>query len=126
MPWSWPPGASRAFLSRATERFELWAHTSQGRAYADAVVELLDPSQQLFGSRVVVQGVLAKRLLMALDTRAAVAVVLDTPNAEWMGDQLAGNLLTVPPYSYFAHRSCTAGGSSSAVSGNGGQVFAGA
>ncbi|KXZ47957.1 hypothetical protein GPECTOR_31g319 [Gonium pectorale] len=115
------PGA-RAFLSRASERFELWARTRQGRPYADALVELLDPSQQLFGSRVVAQGVLAKRLLSALDARAPVAAVLDTPDAAWMGEALGGSLLPVPPYSYFAYRPCSAaGGAALAASGMAGR-----
>ncbi|GLI65748.1 hypothetical protein VaNZ11_009348 [Volvox africanus] len=97
------PGV-RAFLSRAHERFELWAHSRQGRPYADAVVELLDPSLALFGSRVVAQGELARRLLTALDARAPIATILDTPNACWMGDQLAPGLLPLPPYSYFTYR----------------------
>ncbi|KAG2429218.1 hypothetical protein HXX76_010988 [Chlamydomonas incerta] len=103
------PGA-RAFLARAAERYELWARTRQGRPYADAVVELLDPHQQLFGSRVVAAGVLAKRLLAALECRAPIATVLDTPDAAWMGEPLSGSLLALPPYAYFAVRPCAPGG----------------
>ncbi|PNW81511.1 hypothetical protein CHLRE_06g249650v5 [Chlamydomonas reinhardtii] len=103
------PGA-RAFLARAAERYELWARTRQGRPYADAVVELLDPHQQLFGSRVVAAGVLAKRLLAALECRAPIAAVLDTPDAAWMGESLSGSLLALPPYAYFAVRPCAPGG----------------
>jgi hypothetical protein len=40
------PGC-RALLGRAAERFELWAHTRHGRGYAEALLGLLDPLQQV-------------------------------------------------------------------------------
>lgn len=53
---------------------------------------------------------LAKRLLAALECRAPIAAVLDTPDAAWMGESLSGSLLALPPYAYFAVRPCAPGG----------------
>jgi hypothetical protein len=78
------PGA-RELMERAGERYELWASTMGSRAYADAIIDLIDPGNRAFGSRVIAMGgsgasggagVLTSRLMGALEARASAALVL--------------------------------------------------
>ncbi|KAG1672556.1 hypothetical protein FOA52_010656 [Chlamydomonas sp. UWO 241] len=100
------PGV-REFLRRAAEKFELWIHTNGSRAYADAVVDLLDPHGMFFGGRVIAAGVPegdpaaahAKRLMAGLEGREPVTIILDDSSAVWPHDRR--NLFMVERYLYF-------------------------
>lgn len=50
------PGVHQ-FLQRASPLFEFWIHTNGNAAYAAAMVQLLDPTGELFGTRIIAQGV---------------------------------------------------------------------
>ncbi|KAF6256557.1 HAD-like domain-containing protein [Scenedesmus sp. NREL 46B-D3] len=104
------PGV-REFLRRAAERFELWIYTAGSTAYADAMVELLDPTGHYFGSRVIAQGVpsgpddspadavVFKRLMQGLEGREPVVLIVDDSSAVWPNDRR--NLFVVERYIYF-------------------------
>eukprot|EP00798_Chlamydomonas_sp_ICE-L_P027333 gene27333-4630_t len=103
------PGV-REFLDAAKDKFELWIHTNGNKSYADAMVELLDPTKELFGPRVIAQGTsnngeeagaatLSKRLMDGLEGREPVSVILDDSSAVWPHDRR--NLLMVERYLYF-------------------------
>lgn len=99
----------RDFLRRTHDKFELWAHTSSGRAYADSVLELLDPHGALFGGRVTVQGgseaegtpsaMASQRLLAALEARGSATIILDEGSAVWPPDRR--NLFASERYAFF-------------------------
>ena len=102
------PGV-RDFLRRSQDKFELWAHTSSSRAYADSVLELLDPPRALFGGRVIAQGdseadgtpsaMASQRLLAALEVRASATIVLEEGGAAWPPDRR--NLFASERYAFF-------------------------
>lgn len=119
------PGV-REFLRHAHDKFELWVRSARGRAYADALAELLDPRGLYFGGRIIVvepgadggaqydgpgaaaaAAAHAKRLLAALEVRVPVAVVLDDRGATWLRD--ARNLFGVEPYVFFPNASSKTG-----------------
>ncbi|KAK9837308.1 hypothetical protein WJX81_005341 [Elliptochloris bilobata] len=107
--WTKLRPSARAFLAAAARRFELWIHTNGTRTYAHAVCELLDPTGELFGERIIAAGSgaagdggganLSKRLMQGLEGREAVAIVVDDSTAVWAAH--AGNLLAVERYIYF-------------------------
>eukprot|EP00775_Hariotina_reticulata_P011392 gene11392-11540_t len=104
------PGV-RDFLKRAAERFELWIYTAGSKAYADAMVDLLDPQGAYFGGRVIAQGVptapdevpgdavVFKRLMQGLEGREPVVLIVDDSSAVWPHDRR--NLFVVERYIYF-------------------------
>ena len=101
------PGA-RGFLQRASQMFELWIHTNGTKAYAEAMVELLDPGAQYFAGRIIAQGSTngddstmqqTKRLMQGLEGREPLAVILDDSSAVWPHDRR--NLLMVERYIYY-------------------------
>eukprot|EP00878_Enallax_costatus_P015641 GHUV01016386.1.p1 GENE.GHUV01016386.1~~GHUV01016386.1.p1 ORF type:complete len:554 (+),score=207.91 GHUV01016386.1:103-1662(+) len=104
------PGV-REFLRRAASLFELWIYTAGSKAYADAMVELLDPTGAYFHGRVIAQGVPAgpedgvtdvaafKRLMQGLEGREPVLLIVDDSSAVWPNDKR--NLFVVERYIYF-------------------------
>jgi RNA polymerase II C-terminal domain phosphatase-like 3/4 len=99
------PGV-REFLRRANEKFELWVHTASSRSHANAILDVLDPSDSYFGGRVIVKsegltttGEQNNMLLQALEERRSVTVVLDEQSSTWPLD--IRNLLVMERYHFF-------------------------
>ncbi|KAK9862234.1 hypothetical protein WJX84_009411 [Apatococcus fuscideae] len=94
-----------------TLSFELWIHTNGNRSYATAICDLLDPTKELFGQRIIAQTAnavtsdekaqanAAKRLLEGLEGRDSITVVVDDTSSVWSDH--AENLLAVERYVYF-------------------------
>ncbi|KAK9832338.1 hypothetical protein WJX74_007130 [Apatococcus lobatus] len=101
----------REFLAAAAQSFELWIHTNGNRSYATAICDLLDPTKELFGQRIIAQTAnavtsdekaqanAAKRLLEGLEGRDSITVVVDDTSSVWSDH--AENLLAVERYVYF-------------------------
>ncbi|KAL4419249.1 hypothetical protein ABPG77_001187 [Micractinium sp. CCAP 211/92] len=106
--WTKLRPAVREFLQRASSLFQLWIHTNGNRAYADSVVQLLDPSGQLFGNRIIAQGAervdqmvadQEKRLMQGLDECESITVIVDDSHSVW--SQHRHNLVAVERYIFF-------------------------
>lgn len=100
------PGV-RDFLRQASEKFEMWIHTNGMEWYASRVAEILDPSGNLFGGRIIAQGGTSyeelrdqpKALTRGLETRESIALVIDDSHHVWQAH--AGSLIQAERYVYF-------------------------
>eukprot|EP00884_Botryococcus_braunii_P005692 jgi/Botrbrau1/15123/Bobra.0283s0002.1 len=103
------PGA-REFLRKAAPHWELWIHTNGTRTYANAIREVLDPTCELFGDRIITNSQaaaadaglaveLSKTFVKGLEGRERISVIVDDSTSVW--SQHPENLLEVERYVYF-------------------------
>lgn len=95
------PGLER-FLQNVSKNFELHIYTMGTRAYAKHIAEIIDPTGNLFGDRILSRdesgSLTAKNLqrLFPVDTR--MVVIIDDRGDVW---QWNPNLIKVAPYDFF-------------------------
>lgn len=97
------------FLHEFQKYFELSIFTAGSKCYAQKIVEILDPTKQFFGSRVVSRDDISsiwkrdnqvfKSLERIFPFDDSFAVILDDSPGVWTGN--LDNLLQVAPYTYF-------------------------
>lgn len=93
----------RGFLEQASSMFEMHVYTLAKRAYAKAVIDLLDPNGVYFGGRVVSRKDSTRRDTKSLDVIPGadpVAVVILDDMDVWPAHQ--DNLILMDRYHYFA------------------------
>ncbi|KAH7018138.1 uncharacterized protein B0I36DRAFT_202836, partial [Microdochium trichocladiopsis] len=96
------PGLAE-FLERVAELFELHVYTMGTRAYALNIAKIVDPTQKLFGNRVISRdengSMTAKSLQRLFPVSTNMVVVIDDRADVW--PQNRSNLIKVTPYDFF-------------------------
>ncbi|KAI0018901.1 hypothetical protein F4780DRAFT_749190 [Xylariomycetidae sp. FL0641] len=96
------PGLSE-FLEKIAELFELHVYTMGTRAYALNIAKIVDPTQKLFGNRVISRdengSMTAKSLQRLFPVSTNMVVVIDDRADVWPKNR--SNLIKVTPYDFF-------------------------
>ncbi|KXJ89274.1 hypothetical protein Micbo1qcDRAFT_165329 [Microdochium bolleyi] len=96
------PGLAE-FLENIAELFELHVYTMGTRAYALNIAKIVDPTQKLFGNRVISRdengSMTAKSLQRLFPVSTNMVVVIDDRADVW--PQNRSNLIKVTPYDFF-------------------------
>ncbi|XXH01040.1 condensin complex non-SMC subunit Cnd1 [Hypoxylon texense] len=96
------PGLAE-FLERIHKMFELHVYTMGTRAYAVNIAKIVDPTQKLFGNRIISrdenESITAKSLQRLFPASTNMAVVIDDRADVWPKD--GSNLIKVTPYDFF-------------------------
>ncbi|KAH9890813.1 hypothetical protein F4778DRAFT_368632 [Xylariomycetidae sp. FL2044] len=96
------PGLAE-FLDRVSELFELHVYTMGTRAYALNIAKIVDPTQKLFGNRVISRdengSMTAKSLQRLFPVSTNMVVVIDDRADVWPRNR--SNLIKVTPYDFF-------------------------
>lgn len=96
------PGLTE-FLEHVAELFELHVYTMGTRAYALNIAKIVDPTQKLFGNRVISRdengSMTAKSLQRLFPVSTNMVVVIDDRADVW--PQNRSNLIKVTPYDFF-------------------------
>jgi RNA polymerase II subunit A-like phosphatase len=91
------------FLERVAELFELHVYTMGTRAYALNIAKIVDPTQKLFGNRVISRdengSMTAKSLQRLFPVSTNMVVVIDDRADVWPHNR--PNLIKVTPYDFF-------------------------
>ncbi|KAI3319873.1 hypothetical protein HD806DRAFT_525185 [Xylariaceae sp. AK1471] len=91
------------FLEKAAELFELHVYTMGTRAYALNIAKIVDPTQKLFGNRVISRdengSMTAKSLQRLFPVSTNMVVVIDDRADVWPHNR--PNLIKVTPYDFF-------------------------
>lgn len=92
------------FLSRASKSFEMSVYTHGTRAYAEAVLKRIDPTDALFRRRIVsasdTNDRVAKCLTRILPCGTDMVLIVDDRDDVWRGPQ-GNNLILVRPYHFW-------------------------
>ncbi|KAI0157144.1 hypothetical protein GGR52DRAFT_192080 [Hypoxylon sp. FL1284] len=96
------PGLAE-FLERIHHMFELHVYTMGTRAYALNIAKIVDPTQRLFGNRIISrdenESIVAKSLQRLFPVSTNMAVVIDDRADVWPRNR--PNLIKVTPYDFF-------------------------
>ncbi|KAI4864473.1 hypothetical protein F4820DRAFT_335100 [Hypoxylon rubiginosum] len=96
------PGLAE-FLERIHKMFELHVYTMGTRAYALNIAKIVDPTQKLFGNRIISrdenESIVAKSLQRLFPVSTNMAVVIDDRADVWPRNR--SNLIKVTPYDFF-------------------------
>ncbi|KAI1773821.1 hypothetical protein F4818DRAFT_103476 [Hypoxylon cercidicola] len=96
------PGLAE-FLERIYQMFELHVYTMGTRAYALNIAKIVDPTQKLFGNRIISrdenESIVAKSLQRLFPVSTNMAVVIDDRADVWPRNR--PNLIKVTPYDFF-------------------------
>ncbi|KAI0836232.1 hypothetical protein F5Y06DRAFT_112481 [Hypoxylon sp. FL0890] len=96
------PGLAR-FLERISKIFELHVYTMGTRAYALNIAKIVDPTQKLFGNRIISRdendSITAKSLQRLFPVSTNMVVVIDDRADVWPRNR--SNLIKVTPYDFF-------------------------
>ncbi|KAI6088337.1 hypothetical protein F4821DRAFT_234327 [Hypoxylon rubiginosum] len=96
------PGLAE-FLERIHKMFELHVYTMGTRAYALNIAKIVDPTQKLFGNRIISrdenESIIAKSLQRLFPVSTNMAVVIDDRADVWPRNR--SNLIKVTPYDFF-------------------------
>jgi len=96
------PGLTE-FLENVAELFELHVYTMGTRAYALNIAKIIDPTQKLFGNRVISRdengSMVAKSLQRLFPVSTNMVVVIDDRADVWPHNR--SNLIKVTPYDFF-------------------------
>ncbi|XP_024385583.1 RNA polymerase II C-terminal domain phosphatase-like 4 [Physcomitrium patens] len=90
------------FLEEASKLYEMYVYTMGEKIYAQAMAELLDPTGQLFGGRIISQTDSTKRHTKDLDVvlgAESAVVILDDTEAVWPNHR--SNLILMERYHFF-------------------------
>ncbi|KAI1432991.1 hypothetical protein GGR50DRAFT_688603 [Xylaria sp. CBS 124048] len=91
------------FLERMADLFELHVYTMGTRAYALNIAKIVDPTQKLFGNRVISRdengSMTAKSLQRLFPVSTSMVVVIDDRADVWPHNR--PNLIKVSPYDFF-------------------------
>ncbi|KAH9812324.1 hypothetical protein DFH28DRAFT_899239 [Melampsora americana] len=97
----WIPGL-KEFLHTLAEKYEMHVYTMGTRAYADAVCRIIDPTDELFGSRVLSRdesgSMTQKSLTRLFPVDTSMVVIIDDRGDVW---EYSPNLVSVVPYNFF-------------------------
>ncbi|OTB12470.1 hypothetical protein K445DRAFT_66178 [Daldinia sp. EC12] len=96
------PGLAE-FLERISQLFELHVYTMGTRAYALNIAKIVDPTQKLFGNRIISRdendSITAKSLQRLFPVSTNMVVVIDDRADVWPRNR--SNLIKVTPYDFF-------------------------
>ena len=96
------PGLAE-FLQKISEMFEMHIYTMGTRAYALNIAKIVDPTQKLFGNRIISRdengSMTAKTLQRLFPVSTSMVVVIDDRADVW--PQNRPNLIKVTPYDFF-------------------------
>ena len=96
------PGLAE-FLQKVSEMFEMHIYTMGTRAYALSIAKIVDPTQKLFGNRIISRdengSMTAKTLQRLFPVSTSMVVVIDDRADVW--PQNRPNLIKVTPYDFF-------------------------
>ncbi|OTA89367.1 hypothetical protein M434DRAFT_52094, partial [Hypoxylon sp. CO27-5] len=96
------PGLA-GFLERISKIFELHVYTMGTRAYALNIAKIVDPTQKLFGNRIISRdendSITAKSLQRLFPVSTNMVVVIDDRADVWPRNR--SNLIKVTPYDFF-------------------------
>ncbi|KAI1400965.1 hypothetical protein F4819DRAFT_343445 [Hypoxylon fuscum] len=96
------PGLAE-FLERIHQMFELHVYTMGTRAYALNIAKIVDPTQKLFGNRIISrdenESIVAKSLQRLFPVSTNMVVVIDDRADVWPRNR--SNLIKVTPYDFF-------------------------
>ncbi|KAI1802523.1 hypothetical protein F4811DRAFT_528967 [Daldinia bambusicola] len=96
------PGLAE-FLERISRLFELHVYTMGTRAYALNIAKIVDPTQKLFGNRIISRdendSITAKSLQRLFPVSTNMVVVIDDRADVWPRNR--SNLIKVTPYDFF-------------------------
>lgn len=96
------PGLAE-FLQKVSEMFEMHIYTMGTRAYALNIAKIVDPTQKLFGNRIISRdengSMTAKTLQRLFPVSTSMVVVIDDRADVW--PQNRSNLIKVTPYDFF-------------------------
>ncbi len=96
------PGLAQ-FLEKISEMFEMHIYTMGTRAYALNIARIVDPTQKLFGNRIISRdengSMTAKTLQRLFPVSTSMVVVIDDRADVW--PQNRPNLIKVTPYDFF-------------------------
>ncbi|KAI1207503.1 uncharacterized protein F4807DRAFT_452857 [Annulohypoxylon truncatum] len=96
------PGLAE-FLEKISQLFELHVYTMGTRAYALNIAKIVDPTQKLFGNRIISRdendSIVAKSLQRLFPVSTNMAVVIDDRADVWPRNRQ--NLIKVTPYDFF-------------------------
>ncbi|KAI1098146.1 hypothetical protein F4804DRAFT_136897 [Jackrogersella minutella] len=96
------PGLAE-FLERVSQLFELHVYTMGTRAYALNIAKIVDPTQKLFGNRIISrdenESITAKSLQRLFPVSTNMVVVIDDRADVWPRNR--SNLIKVTPYDFF-------------------------
>ncbi|KAI1248273.1 hypothetical protein MGN70_010523 [Eutypa lata] len=96
------PGLAE-FLEKISDMFEMHIYTMGTRAYALNIAKIIDPSQKLFGNRIISRdengSMTAKTLQRLFPVSTSMVVVIDDRADVW--PQNRPNLIKVTPYDFF-------------------------
>ncbi|KAI2627599.1 hypothetical protein GGR54DRAFT_422529 [Hypoxylon sp. NC1633] len=91
------------FLERMSKLFELHVYTMGTRAYALNIAKIVDPTQKLFGNRIISRdengSITAKSLQRLFPVSTNMVVVIDDRADVWPRNR--SNLIKVTPYDFF-------------------------
>ncbi|KAI0880889.1 uncharacterized protein GGS22DRAFT_77783 [Annulohypoxylon maeteangense] len=96
------PGLAE-FLEKVSQLFELHVYTMGTRAYALNIAKIVDPTQKLFGNRIISRdendSIVAKSLQRLFPVSTNMVVVIDDRADVWPRNR--PNLIKVTPYDFF-------------------------
>ncbi|KAH9470144.1 hypothetical protein Pst134EA_007410 [Puccinia striiformis f. sp. tritici] len=95
------PGLTE-FLNSLSEKYEMHVYTMGTRAYAEAVCKIIDPTNQIFGNRILSRdesgSMTQKSITRLFPVDTSMVVIIDDRGDVW---EYSPNLVAVVPYNFF-------------------------
>lgn len=94
--------SNNEFLHSLADKYEMHVYTMGTRAYADAVCQLIDPTGEIFGNRILSRdesgSVTQKSINRLFPVDTSMVVIIDDRGDVW---EYSPNLVSVVPYNFF-------------------------